>query len=220
YVDREVIYDEERYTIIGVVKDFCYDEPGFKVMPLMFSYIPEPRLFYIRFNSNVSRSAAAETDTEAFRKFDSEFVLNPLWSEDIYNQKFEAIQIRSKIILLSSLLSILVAMLGLIAIQTFVTVRRTKEIGVRRVNGATKASIMGILMYGLAKWIVAAGVVAMPIAWWLSSNWLNNYADRASLSWWLFVVPMMVQCLIAALVIFGVSHKVLSENPVKYLKSE
>ncbi|MCL2502353.1 MAG: ABC transporter permease [Bacteroidales bacterium] len=219
YVGKEVIY-RGRNTIIGVTKDFCYDEPGFKVMPLVFSYTPAPSRIYIRFNGDLSRSAAAETATEAFRKFDSEFVLNPLWSEDIYNQKFEAIQTRSKIILFSSLLSVIIATLGLLAVQSFVIVRRTKEIGIRRVNGATKASIFGLLMSHLAKWIVVAGVIAIPVAYWFSATWLNNYADRTSLGWLVFVAPMVIQCLIAALVIFGIRHKVLSTNPVKYLKSE
>ncbi|MCL2728004.1 MAG: ABC transporter permease [Bacteroidales bacterium] len=220
YAGKEAIYNGRRHTIIGVTKDFCYDEPGFKVMPLMFNFSPNPGFIHIRFHEDVSRATAVEVATEAFRKFDSEYVLNPRWSEDIYNQKFEANQTHSKIILLSSLLSILIATMGLLAVQTFVTVRRTKEIGVRRVHGSNKATVFLLLTVDLAKWIVTAGVIAIPIAWWLSSNWLNNYADKVSTGWIVFVVPIIVQCLIIALVIWGVTYKVLSASPVKSLKSE
>ena len=220
YVGKEVLY-KQRSTIIGVTKDFCYDDLGFKIMPLVFScYNPSPSLIYIRFNDGISRSAAAEVATTVFRKFDSEFVLNPRWSDDVYNEKFSAIQTRSTIILLSSLLSILIATLGLLAVQSFVTVRRTKEIGIRRVNGATKASIVVLLTFGIAKWIAVAGIIAIPVAYWFLTNWLSNYAEKISTGWFVFAVPIMIQCLIAAVVIFGVSYKVLSANPIESIKSE
>ena len=219
YVGKEVIY-KQHSTIIGVTKNFCYDEPGFEVMPLVFSYSPVFHNIYIRFHDGVNRSDATDVATKAFKVFDSEFVLNPRWSEDVYDKKFYTIRTRSKIILFSSLLSILIAALGLVAIQSFATIRRTKEIGIRRVNGATKVSIVLLLMSGITKWIVAAGIIAIPISYWFSSNWLNNYAYKTPTGWLVFAVPILVQCLIAVLVTWGVSLSVLSKNPVESLKNE
>jgi len=221
YVGKEVIYTRVRSTIIGVTKDFYYDEPGFKVMPLVFScYRPALDLIYIRFNNDINRIAAMEIVAETFKKFDPEFVLEPLWSENIiYGQKFFALKTHTKIILFSSLLSIVIAMMGLLAVQSFITNRRTKEIGIRRVHGASKMSIVGLLTFGIIKWIVAATIMAMPIAYLLSSNWLNNYANKTTISWTVYATPIIIQCLIATFVILGVSHKVVSANPVEALQN-
>ena len=220
YLDKEILYNGRRLTIMGITRDFCYHEPGTDVLPLILTYSSQALYIYIRFHDGLSRASAAAVVTETFRKFDSEYVLNPRWSKDLYDQKFTANRTRSKTVLSGSLLSIILATLGLLAIQSFVTIRRTKEIGLRRINGATKASLIWLLMYGLVKLILIAGVIAIPVAWYLSSNWLSSYAYRIRIDWSVFVVPILIQCLVVALVTWGVTHKALSTNPIEILKSE
>ena len=220
YVGREVI-SKQRSTIIGVIKDFCYDEPGFKVMPLMLScYRLDPVFIYIRFGEDVSRTEAIEITTNAFRKFDSEFIPNSIWSEDVYNQKFDAERTHAKIILFGSLLSIFIASLGLLAVQSFVTIRRTKEVGIRRVLGASKVSITALLTLGLIRGTIIAGIIAIPIAWWFSTRWLNNYADKTAVNWFIFAIPMIIQGIIIVFVISSVSYKILTTNPIELLQNE
>lgn len=221
YVGKEVIYKQRHCTIIGITKDFCYEELGYKIMPLVFScYLPEPNLIYIRFNDNVTKTTATKVAIEVFTKFNAEYVLNPLWSEDFYNQKFRVVQTIEKVILFSSLLSLVIALMGLLAVQSFVIVRRTKEIGIRRIHGAGITSIVLLLTTNIAKKILIAGVIAIPIAYLCSSNWLNGYAYKISMGWFVFVIPIIIQCVLAILVILGVSYKVISTNPVESLKNE
>jgi len=220
YVDKEVILNGARRSIIGVTVNFCYNKPGTDVQPLILTYSNSMNYIYIRFQDEVSRADAIEIATTVFRKFDSEYVLQPHWSEDLFDKKFIANRIRSKIILFSALLSVIISTLGLLATQSFVALRREKEIGIRRIHGATKGSTFWLLMYDLAKWIVVAGVIAIPVAWWLSSNWLSSYAHRIDIGWPVFAAPMVIQCMIVALVTWGVYFKVLSTNPAEILKKQ
>ncbi|MDR3218960.1 MAG: ABC transporter permease [Dysgonamonadaceae bacterium] len=219
-VGKHVEYQGDA-EIIGVVKDFIFLEPTDPVQPLVLSsYQKFATLIYIRFDKNISRMEAQESALTVFRKFDSEFVINPVWSEDIYTKKFDTMKMQAKVVLIGSLLSVFIAMIGLLAIHLYTAKRRTKEIGIRRINGATPQSIFSLLSYDVLKWIVLAGIIATPLAWYIASDWLNNYKNHTSLSWTLFVLPVLIQCLVAILTTSGVSLNVLSRNPVEALKTE
>ena len=218
YVGKEVLYKERRRTIIGVTKDFCYYEPGSKVLPLIFTCITGGYYVYIRFNDGTDKASAIEVATKVFKGIDSAYVPEIRWNEDIYKVKFSSVRTHSKIVIFFSLLSIFIAMLGLIAVQSFIVVRRTKEISLRLINGASKTSIVSLLICSLGKLIIVAGIIAIPVAWWFSTNWLSNYVDRIHTGWIVFAVPMIIQCFIAGFVTLGVSLRVLSRNPVEALK--
>jgi putative ABC transport system permease protein len=207
--------------IIGVVKDFIYEEPTDPVQPLVLTtYNSYPALIYIKFDKIIDRVKAQKLASGVFLRFDPEFVLNPTWNEDLYTAKFNNLNLQFKLVLIGSLISVFIAMIGLLAIHLYTAKRRTKEIGIRKINGANVQSIFTLLSWDIIKWIIIAGIIAVPPAYYIASAWLDNYANRMSLSWIIFVLPVLVQCLIALLVTSGVSLSVLSQNPVKSLKSE
>ncbi|GHT47954.1 ABC transporter permease [Bacteroidia bacterium] len=216
---QHVLYKNSDAEIIGVVKDFIYEEPANAIQPLVLSSSLNV-LIYIKFDKNISRTQAMKLANTVFRQFDSEFISNPEWSEDVYAKKFEGMKTQSKLVLISSLLSVFIAMLGLLAIHLYTAVRRTKEIGIRRINGASPQSIFSLLSLDIIQWIVIAGIIAVPVAYYIASDWLNNYSNQTSLGWWVFVAPVLIQCLIAIITTSGVSINVLLQNPVKALKSE
>lgn len=111
-------------------------------------------------------------------------------------------------------------MLGLVAIHLYTTVRRTKEIGIRRINGANSSSIFNLLTGDIVKWIVIAGIVAVPIIYYMATNMLNEYSNHTSLNWTMFVIPILIQCIIAILATSGVTLWALHQNPVNALKKE
>ena len=207
--------------IIGVVKDFRYGQPQDKVAPMVLSSAwGTSSVLYVKFNDNVNRNEAKDIVEKVFRKVDSEFMLSPTWNEDLYNDKFNDLKIQSKILFYAAILSVFISMLGLLAIHTFTIARRTKEIAIRRVNGASAGSLFITLSRDIFKWILMAGVVAIPLVYYISSNWLDNYANRITLSFELFAIPIILQLLIAIITTSGISLKVLSKNPVESLKSE
>ncbi|WP_029905003.1 ABC transporter permease [Prevotella sp. 10(H)] len=206
--------------IIGVVEDFYYDSPANTIEPIILTRVGWLGLLYIKFDESLSRRDAEELTLTTLRKFDPEFYLNPTWSSDIYNAKFDVIKTQAKVISIASFLSILIAMLGLVAMHLYTTMRRTKEIGIRRVNGASSANIFKILSRDIIIWICIAGIIAIPIVYYYATDWLNNYTNHANLDWTIFVLPLVVQCIIAIAVTSGVSWRALSQNPVEALRTD
>ncbi|MDR1114883.1 MAG: hypothetical protein LBL33_01775 [Tannerella sp.] len=121
---------------------------------------------------------------------------------------------------IASLVAIFVAMLDLLAIHLFTAMRRTKEIGIRRVHGAGRGSIFVLLSLDVLKWIGYASVLAIPVAAYFITRMLQNYANHVSLNWAVFVLPVLAQCLIALLTTSGVSLNALRRNPAETIKTE
>ena len=212
--------DKGLTEIIGVTKDFYYDALESKVQPLIFRKIDSPSRIYIKYGENITRTEIRKAVQDALKDMDTDYVINPRWSEDLYNKKFSIIKTQSRIVLAGSLLAIFIAMLGIVTVHLFTTVRRTKEIGIRRINGATTTNIFILLFNDIIKWILFAGIIAMPVSYFISYQWLANYANRIEPDWTLFILPVLIQCIIAFIVTSGISIRVLLRNPAESLKSE
>ena len=119
-----------------------------------------------------------------------------------------------------TLLAIVLACMGLFAMASFIITSRTKEIGIRKVNGATVSQIMQMLNVSFVKWIAVAFVIATPIAWYVMSRWLGGFAYRTSLSWWIFAVTGVISYFITMITIGIQSYMAATVNPVKTLKTE
>jgi ABC-type antimicrobial peptide transport system permease subunit len=119
-----------------------------------------------------------------------------------------------------SVISIIVSCLGLFGLATFATQRRIKEIGVRLVLGASAAGIVTMLAKDFVKLVVAALLVAFPVAWWAMNKWLDNYVYRIHISWWMFAFSGIMAVAIAFLTISYQSIKAALANPVQSLRSE
>jgi putative ABC transport system permease protein len=221
YAGQTVIYKNVEATITGVVRNFIYGMPSRVIDPLVLTTMNAgASTLYIRFDPKVSRSKAREIVSDVLHRFDSEFIINPFWAEDEYNAKFSNVEMQFRVALIGSLLSVFIAMIGLLATHLYTARRRTKEIGIRRINGATVENIFSLLSWDVLKWIVVAGALAAPVSWYIAYGWLDNYGKHASLGVAVFLLPLLVQCLIALAVTSGVSISASLRNPVNSLKSE
>ena len=206
--------------VTGVVKDFYYSFPILSIEPLTLTRVFSPQVIHIRFHEGVSRFRARETALSVFRQFDPEFVLNPTWSTDIYADKFKAIRTVMQLMLIGALVAIFVAMLGLLAIHLFTAMRRRKEIGLRRIHGAGRRSIVILLSLDVLKWIGYASALAVPVSILFITGALNSFANSISPDWYLFALPVAAQLLIALLTTSGVTLSALKRNPAEIVKSE
>ncbi len=220
-VGKTVLYRGQPMEILGVVKDFVYDLPQNKIEPLAIgAYRDLHSMLYIKFEDNVSRQQAYELTENTIRKVDSGFALHPVWAADLYNDKLQVYHTQAEILLYASLIAMLIATLGLLAIQSYAVVRRTKEVAIRRVNGATGKELFLLLSTDIFKWVCIAGLLAVPLLYYVATDWLANYANRVSLNLWIFIIPIVAQLFVALLATSGVILKVISKNPVESLKSE
>jgi putative ABC transport system permease protein len=117
-------------------------------------------------------------------------------------------------------LSIIVACLGLFGLSVYTAERRTREIGIRKVLGATVQSIVSMISKEFVKLVFVAAIVAFPLAWWAMNKWLQNFAYRVTIEWWVFIGAGILACTIALLTISFQSIKAASANPVKSLRTE
>ena len=220
-LEKTYAYKGEPVQVIGVVKNFYYGDPALNIDPIvLINRIYGLRIINIRFDENINPLKAQQIASDVFRKFDPDFVLSPRWSVDIYQAKFKEIKTLTLTVLIGSAVSIFVAMLGLLAIHLYSSLRRTKEIGVRRVFGAEKTSVFLLLSSDVLIRIGIAALFAIPASMYIISEMLNSYTNRVHPDWTIFVFPILIQCVIALLTTSGVSLSVLSQNPVKSLKSE
>jgi putative ABC transport system permease protein len=118
------------------------------------------------------------------------------------------------------ILAISIAILGLVGMSVFLTERRTKEIGIRKVNGAKAIEVMFMLNKDFLKWVVIAFILACPVAWFAMHKWLENFAYKTTLSWWVFAAAGAAAFLLAFLTVSVQSYKAAARNPVESLKYE
>ena len=140
--------------------------------------------------------------------------------DDHFNKQYKADQRFGQVFGLFTTLAILVACLGLFGLASFTTLQRTREIGIRKVLGASVSGILKLLYREFALLLLIAFVVAIPLAWLTISNWLQNYAFRINIHWMFFVLPFIVILVIALLTVSFQSVKAALANPVKSLRTE
>ncbi|MDD4514291.1 ABC transporter permease [Massilibacteroides sp.] len=214
------IYYRRKMKIIGVVKDFYYGNPVNKIEPIMLTRVGYPSLLYLKVREGINRMDAEQTIANVLKEFDPNFTLNAVWSADLYADKFKEMKINERIILIASVLSVFIAMLGLMAMHLYSTIRRTKEIGLRRINGASRSSIFKLLSINVIKWVFIAGVLAAPVTYLIAHDLFKQYDNAITLNWVIFVVPVLIQAITALLTTSGVTLRALSVNPVTILKQD
>jgi putative ABC transport system permease protein len=140
--------------------------------------------------------------------------------DDMFNKTYSAEQKTGTILNIFSVLIILVACLGLFGLVTYTAEQRTKEIGIRKVLGASVSQITQMLSKEFVKLVLIASLIAFPVAWWAMNKWLQSFAYRITVSWWIFVVAGLIALLIALVTVSFKAIKAAVANPVKSLRTE
>jgi putative ABC transport system permease protein len=220
-VGKKVVMFDYPMEIIGVVRDFYYDSPARVIEPIALTcYRDIPRYIYVRFDPSLHKSLVAQLVLPVFRQYDPEFVLNPKWCDDLYSNKFERERSLSEIVTSSTVLSLIIALLGLFAIHSYSASRRTKEIGIRKALGSSSQSIINLLSAEVVKLILIAGALAVPVSLFISGKWLENYANHTSIGWLPIILPIALQIIFTFLATLSVSIRVSVKNPVDSLRYE
>lgn len=211
----------EKYKVIGVVKDYHYEALTQGIDPQLFTMKPGNRFgkSFIKIKPNSASAALAHIE-KVFKTF---FPTNPYvytFKDEENLKSYEAEAKWKQIMLFSAVLTIFISCIGLFGLSVLAAEKRTKEIGIRKVLGATVGGITAILSKDFLKLVLVAFMVAIPVAWFLSNKWLENYPYRITLSWWMFVSAMILVVLIAVITVCFQSIKAALSNPVKSLRTE
>jgi len=208
----------ERKTIIGVVKDFHMHAMHMPIAPLMIGIREYKPYISVKVNPKEIKSTLSfmENVLSPFTSYPFEFQ----FVDDNFNELYKEDQRQAQIFGFFTVLAILVASLGLFGLAAFNVSQRTKEIGIRKVLGATMSDIVVTFSKNFMLMVTLAFVVAIPISWYLSSNWLQNFSYRIDIEWWMFLVAGGTALLLAFSTISSQSIKVSLINPAESLKDE
>lgn len=209
-----------RWEIIGVVKDFHFKDLHSQIEPYGFQLNNRPQYNYAIAHLKGNISATLKSVEAAWRKLNPNEPLEYSFLDDDFQKNYEADNRLSLIVRNFTIIAILISCLGLFGLATFSAEQRTKEIGIRKVLGASVQSIVGLLSKEFLLLVVIAIVIASPLAWWAMNKWLQNFAYRTSIEWWVFVVAALIAVLIALLTISSQAIKAALANPVKNLRTE
>jgi len=217
---KKIDFWGDQYTIEGVTENFHQQSLREAYEPLILRLIPD-----VNGSISIKTSAAQASQTiksakAEWNKFFPGNTFEYFFLDDHFDEQYKADQRFGQVFSLFTSLAILVACLGLFGLASFTTLQRTKEIGIRKVLGASVINILKLLFSEFAVLLVIAFAIATPIAWFSTSSWLQGYAFRINLHWTYFVLPFITIIAIALITVSFQSIKAAIANPVKSLRTE
>ncbi len=207
-------------TIIGVVKDFHYASMKQKIAPAVFWYAPQYlNRMYIKTTHGDAPKAIAAVQKQ-FKQYNGEYPFGYAFLDDIFNNIYQNEQREGTLFTYFAGIAIFISCLGLLGLAAYTAQVRTREIGVRKVLGASVSGLVGLLAKDFVKLVFIAILIATPIAWLAVYKWLQGYAYRVNIDWGVFALAGIMAILIAFITISFQSVKAALMNPVKSLRSE
>ena len=221
-VDKRINYGNRDARIVGILKDFNFESLHQEIQPMIF-YIPRDstQFSYISFKmdgANIDAGLAQLKST--WQKFLPEYPFDYQFLDEQYGQLYEAEQRQGRVFIIFALLAILIGCLGLFGLTTFVVQQRVKEIGIRKVLGATVSGLLLLISKDFLKLVGIALVIASPIAWYFMHQWLQDFAYRIDIDWWVFALAGLVAASVAFLTVSFESLKAALANPIDSLRNE
>jgi putative ABC transport system permease protein len=224
-VGKQIVWGEDGDTtyslnIIGVVKDFHFASMRDEIKPFAFVRNPNRQSYFAvkllgtDLPTTISAIKATWDKNVTTRPFQYHFL------DETFDKLYSAEKNFRSVFFYFTLVTIIIACLGLLGLASFVTEQRMKEIGIRKVLGATVQGIVVLVSRDFMKLIVLASIIAAPIAWYSMRRWLENFSYRVSIPWVVFLVAAILAFVIAFLTIGFQAVKAASANPVKNLRSE
>ena len=210
-----------KMQIIGVVKNMIMDSPFNPVRPAIFFLDPNwANIYNIKLKTSVATSAALQKVSEVFKKYNPGSPFDYKFVDEDYNNKFASEERIGKLAAFFSILAIFISCLGLFGLASFIAEQRTKEIGVRKILGASVSNLWQLLSKDFVVLVLIASCIAIPISYIYLHEWLQKYEYRTEISWWVFVIAILGALTITLLTVSFQAIKAALMNPVKSLRSE
>jgi putative ABC transport system permease protein len=222
-INSLVIVGKTEYKIIGVLKDYHHESLKKEIKPIIFFYgfkwMSDIGYYSIKVKSANLTQTIAQIE-KIWKQTYPEDHFQYFFLDNDFNLQYKADQAFGLIFTLFTSLAIFIAAIGLFGLAIYSANQRTKEIGVRKVNGARVLDVIFILNRDFVKWVAIAFVIATPISWFAMHKWLENFAYKTELSWWIFALAGILALGIALLTVSWQSWKAATRNPVEALRYE
>jgi putative ABC transport system permease protein len=211
-----------RANVVGVVNDFLYGDMYGKPDPVMFFYGPPQNatVMYIRTRAHSDPAQALAKIAAVMKKDNPLFPFEYKFVDEQFNRLFTAEMLMGRLSRVFAALAIVISCLGLFGLAAYTAERRIKEIGIRKVLGASVTGITSLLSKDFLQLVLISCLIAFPISWWAMHQWLQHYAYRIEMSWWIFVTAGLLAMFIALLTVSFQAVRAAIANPVNSLKTE
>ncbi len=220
-IGQIVKYNETDWHVVGVINDFILQSP---YQPMRGMVIGGPKgwfnVMHIKLNANNSTEKNLKLAEKIFKKYNPEYPFNYRFVDEEYAKKFQDEKRTATLASLFAGLTIFISCLGLFGLATYMAENRIKEIGVRKVLGASVINITRLLSKDFLKLVIISMILATPLAWWAMYNWLQDFPYRVSIQWWVFASAGILSILIALMTVSYQSIRAGLSNPVKSLRNE
>jgi putative ABC transport system permease protein len=207
------------FTIIGVVRDFNFESMRGDIEPLVLHFGLSPSIMTIKFSGADVKNTIADVSA-LWKQYSPDQPIRYTFLDEQFANMYQDVQRTGSIFSSFAILAIIIACLGLFALSAFMAEQRSKEIGIRKVLGATVSNITALLSIDFVKLVLLAIIIATPIAWYGMNKWLQDFAYKVPLSWWIFALSGFISIAIALFTVSFQSIKAALMNPVRSLRSE
>jgi putative ABC transport system permease protein len=219
----------ESVEVAGVVKNFNFGSMEHAIEPLGLFIAPDTIRFwsmgpgcnlFAKINPHTNLPSLLDAMQNIYKKYDKDTPFSYTFMDDAFNAQYKAEDKLASIFSIFTVITVLLAGMGLFGLAAFTIEQRTKEIGVRKILGASLSSIASLLSVDFLKLVLLAILIGSPIAWWAMNKWLQNFAYRINIQWWMFASAGLLAIIIALVTISYHALKAAVANPVNSLRSE
>jgi ABC-type antimicrobial peptide transport system permease subunit len=220
-VGKNIKWNDRQHTVVGVVKDMVMESPYSPVKPTVFAMNPGwVNTITVRIKPTANVTDALDKIQKVFKKHNPGAPFDYRFTDETYAEKFSHEERIGNLALFFAMLAIFISCLGLFGLASFVAEQRTKEIGVRKVLGATLLNIWKMLSKEFVLLVIVSFLIAVPVAWFYLHQWLQKYEYRTDISAWIFAVSGIAAMSITLLTVSFQAIKAALANPVKSLRTE
>jgi putative ABC transport system permease protein len=215
-------YGGRKGEIVGVASDFHFESLHQRILPMVF-FMPVSQNSYgsisMKVAGNNMKAALAHVEN-TWKKFLPEIPYDYTFMDENFDRLYQAESRQGNIFTVFACIAIIIACLGLFGLSAFAITQRIKEIGIRKVLGASVGNIVSLLSKDFLKLVAVAALIAFPLSWWAMHKWLQDFAYRIDIPWWVFLVAGIVAAIVAFVTISLQAVKAATANPVKNLRTE
>ncbi|HSH50755.1 MAG TPA: FtsX-like permease family protein, partial [Bacteroidales bacterium] len=219
-VGKKIYVWKAEGEIVGIVKDFHFNSFHQEIEPLVLTKYRD----YISYISVKVTGEKLNQTIAAIEKvinqYNTGYEFRYYFMDDRFDNLYKEEQRSNKLNLFGSVLAIIIAMLGIFALTSYTVIKRTKEIGIRKVLGTTVYRILWMLLADISKWVLLANIIAWPLAYYFMNGWLNNFAYKIDMHIWMFIAGACIAFIIAIITVIVLAYRAASANPAHALRYE
>lgn len=210
----------DKRTLIGVVDNVLMGSPYQEVNPMFLILQDWGGVITVRLSKKDNVQASIASVKTIFDKYNPAYPFDYSFVDVDFQKKFTTINLTQKLATIFSLLAIIITGLGLFGLASFTAEQRTKEIGIRKVLGASVSSLISLMSKEFSRLVILSFILSAPVAWWMLNSYLDRYPIRVNLDWWVFAVVGIITLAFSLIIVANQAYRAAQANPVKSLRNE